>query len=1152
MRIDSSLKDALTWRFVVVAFLPMLIVSLWSFHYFSRDLQSRLARENLSLAESFAAQISLQLREPSILFGGFSHLLSPLVAEKAKLNPFLDELVEKSASIESIYLVNAQGQILAAGLPLELRPNRKDFISQELPLQPLLKTVELMEGMVWSQTFLPDLSGKQSLTFASAVGDVFVVGYFSLSQLVANFANSIDFQAYHLSLLDQQGRVIFQLPADPEYSSPDLSHLAPVQVALAAQSGSGRYRLAQQSYLGSAVPVPPANWLLLLGQNEEIVTSAIWRLKTIFVFGFGLAVLLSALWSRTLAKQFARPISQLAEGVKSFADGHSQHPLPHTGHREIDELSDSFQRMREAIDDREKLLHKNREYFSHLFNGISDAVFISERLPNGLPGRYLEVNDVACRMLGYQREELIRLSPYETNRTSQDDPEAFQAILDDISAHGKTLFKTEFYCKDGSSIPVEVSTQIFDLGQRPVFFAVARDITLREKYESSIKTLVRSTVGLTGQACLDEIVQNLCAWLNADGASIGLLQDGELKIQSSCIDGQLIGPYELAVANTPCAEVIADGFVFYPDKVMERYPALRDYHISNTCGFIGISMSDRYGRVLGVISAFSRTPMPLVPHVEELLAVIASRAAAECERMDYEKELTYSEEMLRTLFNSTAEAIVGIDLDGQVTFCNPAALRLLGYADDGLVGKVFHLLAHAMEPAEGSDQQPCPFISAIQLEEKIFVADETFYHRSGAPLPVEYWGHPMYQGGELVGGVITFLDISQRRTLEQQLQHSQRMEAIGTLTGGIAHDFNNILTVITGYAGLLQSQCQDDTKLLPKINKIAEAAERGSKLTHGLLAYSRKKSGPSTAADLNHLVLQVQNLFGKVIGERIHKQISLAEEQLVVLADTSQLEQVLVNLATNARDAMPDGGTLTIKTSKTIIDQSFCARHGYGEPGDYALITVADTGSGMPNDVQQKIFDPFYTTKDTGKGTGLGLAIAWGIIKQHKGYILVDSQPGSGSLFSIYLPLSGKQAMQQVLASNQQLPGGTETILLVEDDQLVRESTYSILAAVGYQVVTADCADAALKILHQRHHDLSLILSDVVMPGMKGTEFYTEIRKLTTVPVIFISGYTFDALREQGLVEEGVMLLNKPIQPVDLLTCVRETLNQITSSMAFA
>jgi CheY-like chemotaxis protein len=294
--------------------------------------------------------------------------------------------------------------------------------------------------------------------------------------------------------------------------------------------------------------------------------------------------------------------------------------------------------------------------------------------------------------------------------------------------------------------------------------------------------------------------------------------------------------------------------------------------------------------------------------------------------------------------------------------------------------------------------------------------------------------------------------------------------------------------------------------------------------------------------------LDIQEFFGRVIGERIKKTLSLSEQQLVVLADSSQIEQVLVNLATNARDAMRDGGELKISTEQTEIDHSFCKMHGYGEPGLYALLSVADNGVGIPKEIQQKIFDPFFTTKDTGKGTGLGLAMAWGIVKQHKGYILVDSYSGKGSQFKIYLPLTNQPVATPVVLTSTQLPGGNETILLVEDDPLVRESTNIILSTVGYQVTTSNCAESALKVLEQKKNGLSLILSDVVMPGIKGPEFYQEIRKITEIPVIFMSGYTFDSMHEQGLFREEVTLLNKPIQPIVLLTAIREKLDRIKYS----
>ena len=793
--------------------------------------------------------------------------------------------------------------------------------------------------------------------------------------------------------------------------------------------------------------------------------------------------------------------------------------------------------------------HKDN-YFSQIINGITDAVLISECQPDGIPGKYIAVNDVACELLGFTRDELLNRSPYDINRVALEEPGIFEEILVDVKNSGKTLFRTDLLSRDNRWIPVEIGSQMFDLTGQNVFFSVARDIALRENYETSIKTLVRSTVGLTGQKCLEEIVQNLCQWLKVDGACIGIVHGAQLEIRASFFDGHYQEPSRLPVTCSPFQEVLAGKSCIYSDAADFLNVDRDSLPLATITSFIGSPLFAQDRQVLGFVCAYSRRPLQPVPHVEELLSVIASRAAAECERMHFVRDLFRSEERLRIVFNSTAEAIVGIDLKGEIIFCNPSVVKILGYVKDtDLIGKNFwEMISPQIANELNSTANICPFISSIASGETISSEDGFFAHRDGHQIPVEYWSHPMNRDNQLVGAVITFIDVSRRKALEKQLQHSQRMEAIGTLTGGIAHDFNNILTVISGYVGLLQSQVTDDPKLLSKIMKIGEAAERGSKLTHGLLAYSRKKSEPSTPVDLNQLILNVQDFFGRVIGERIQKTLSLSEQRLIVLADVSQLEQILMNLATNARDAMCDGGVLKITTERAEIDRSFCRMHGYGEPGQYALIRVTDTGSGIPKEIQQKIFDPFFTTKDTGKGTGLGLAMVWGIVKQHKGYILVDSHPGEGSCFKIYLPLTDQPVVRSAALVNTQLPGGEETILLVEDDPLVRESTHSILTTVGYRVVTSDCAEAALTILEQREAQLSLVLSDVVMPGIKGSEFYLEIRKKSKIPVIFMSGYTFDSLHEQGLVEDGVVLLNKPIQPMEMLTKIREILDVIENT----
>ncbi len=787
------------------------------------------------------------------------------------------------------------------------------------------------------------------------------------------------------------------------------------------------------------------------------------------------------------------------------------------------------------------------ECFLHIINGLADAVFVSECKEDGSPGTYIEVNDAACEMLGFNRADFSQLSPYDVNRIAMRDSDAFATILTDVNNSGKTLFKTELLNSRKQWIPVEISSQVFDMMGGRVYFSVARNIELREKYEASIKTLVRSTVGLTGQECLEEIVLNLSEWLRMEGACIGIIKGKDIEIRASYDAGKHQSGFYMPVENSPFEHVLAGNFCNNFAGQPASFSAQQFCSGQEMSGFIASPMIGQGGKVIGFVCAYSSKPLLPEPYIEDLMSVIASRAASECERMHFVRELSRSEERFRMIFNSTAEAIVGIDMAGKITFCNPSAIKILGYEYEAdMVGKCFYHLICVDHGTHSSNKCiECPFIAAILSGNKV-TSEDRFSHFDGHEVPVEYWGHPMSRDNKLIGAVVTFIDISRRKTLEKQLQHSQRMEAIGTLTGGIAHDFNNILTVISGYVGLLQSQTSDNPKLLSRIMKIGEAAERGSKLTNGLLAYSRKKSDPSTPVDLNQLVIRVQDFIDQIIGESIKKTLTLSEQSLVVLADESQIEQVLVNLATNARDAMRGGGSLSIMIEQVEVDRNFCQGFGHGEPGDYALITVADTGIGIPKDIQQKIFDPFFTTKDTGKGTGLGLAMVWGIIKQHKGYVVVESAPGSGTRFKIYMPLTDQPAHKYVEQVSAELPGGNEMILLVEDDPLVCESTKSILTTVGYRVVASDCAESALQIIAKQENDFSLILSDVVMPGIKGHEFYQEIRKKTAVPVIFISGYTFDYLRDQGLLKEGVMLLNKPIQPIKLLTEIRNVIDVVS------
>jgi two-component system cell cycle sensor histidine kinase/response regulator CckA len=387
-------------------------------------------------------------------------------------------------------------------------------------------------------------------------------------------------------------------------------------------------------------------------------------------------------------------------------------------------------------------------------------------------------------------------------------------------------------------------------------------------------------------------------------------------------------------------------------------------------------------------------------------------------------------------------------------------------------------------------------------------------------------------------------DITERKNLENQLRQAQKLEAISTLAGGIAHDFNNILTAICGYGTLLEMNLAKDDPRVAHVEGILIAADRAAVLARSLLTFSRKQVIEPRPVKLNEVVTMAEQLLRRLIREDIELTLTLNGNALTVMADTAQIEQVLMNLVTNARDAMPRGGKLTIRTAATELEREFIDVHGFGAPGRYALLTFSDNGEGMNEKTRQRIFEPFFTTKEPGKGTGLGLAVSYGIIKQHNGFINCHSEPGMGTTFSIYLPLITAEAMQSESAAPAPMPGGTEVILLAEDDEQVRTFGKTLLERSGYTVVEAvDGEDALAKFLEHRD-EIMLVIVDVIMPRMNGRELYEEIIRVNPgMKVIFTSGYTADVFPKDEMAGKEMHFLAKPIVAGELLRYVRKVLD---------
>ncbi|MCD6352826.1 MAG: response regulator [Proteobacteria bacterium] len=386
---------------------------------------------------------------------------------------------------------------------------------------------------------------------------------------------------------------------------------------------------------------------------------------------------------------------------------------------------------------------------------------------------------------------------------------------------------------------------------------------------------------------------------------------------------------------------------------------------------------------------------------------------------------------------------------------------------------------------------------------------------------------------------------AEKKELENQLRHAQKMEAIGTLAGGISHDFNNIITAIVGYGNLLLMRIDEkDSSLKSYAEQILSAADRAVNLNQSLLAFSRKQLIEPKPININEGIKNVKKLLTRLIREDIQINLDLAEESLIVMADSGQIDQVLMNLTTNARDAMPDGGSLTIETESVELKKNFFKGDDDKNPGRYALLSVSDTGIGMDEETRGKIFDPFFTTKEVGKGTGLGLSMIYGIIKQHKGYINISSEPGKGSTFKMYLPLIDLPQEEKGTKLQIQARGGTEIILIAEDDEALRTLSTEVLEQAGYTVIEAKDGEDAVSKFIEHKEVIQLLLLDVIMPKKNGKEAYEKILTINPdIKALFLSGYTSDIINEKGIIEEGINFIAKPVTPEALLLKVREVLD---------
>ncbi len=500
-----------------------------------------------------------------------------------------------------------------------------------------------------------------------------------------------------------------------------------------------------------------------------------------------------------------------------------------------------------------------------------------------------------------------------------------------------------------------------------------------------------------------------------------------------------------------------------------------------------------------------------------------------------QEALAKSETMLRAVVANAPLVIWALDSRGVFTLSEGKGLERLGRAPGEIVG-------HGIEEVYGD-------APAIIENNRRALGGETFSTvvETGA-VTFEAWYSPLRDSAQsVIGAIGVAVDVTERQRLEAQLRHSQKMEAIGQLAGGVAHDFNNLLTAILGYSDVLATRFAPSDPMREAVDTIRRAGESAATLTRQLLAFSRRQVIQPRATCLNDVVGEVATLLRRVIGENVTLHTVLAGHLSHVWADPEQFQQVLLNLAVNARDAMPDGGSLTIETANATIDDDYALRHRITPvPGAYVRIAVTDSGHGMDAETRARVFEPFFTTKAPGKGTGLGLATVYGIVKQSGGYVWVYSEPGRGTTFKIYLPVHYATAPATDASEQERVRprAGTETILLVEDEDAVRLLGERGLGAYGYSVISAASGEAALDAARRHEGALDLVITDVVLPGMSGNEMARRLaRDRPDVPVLFVSGYAEHHLTREGVLGPEVRFLEKPFTPRQLAERVREVLD---------